>query len=343
MNNIKEITRELLAIPGISGYESDFADFVCQKLKKYCPNATVTKSNCVLGSLPSKNTDAPVVMLEAHLDRIGLIVSGVDENGFVSFNAIGGVDERILPACEVCILGKKEVFGIVGAKPPHLMAKAEEKEGLKVEDMLIDTGLGSEASEFISVGDPVMLEGSFCELMNDRVASAALDNRLSMAAVFAVLEQLKDKELPYNVCVAFASGEEQGLLGAYTLVDQCLPDLAIVIDVTYGTTPDACDSDTFPLGSGVAICRGPNVHYEMTKSVMKLAREKEIPCEIEVAPRSTGTNAWAIQTSGSGVPCVVISIPLRYMHTTVETADLNDAESVCRLLCEIICGGEVIA
>jgi len=343
MNNIKEITKELLAVPGISGYEGEFAECVCKKLKKYCSDAYVTKANCVLGTMPSKNADAPVVLLEAHLDRIGLIVSGVDENGFVSFKNIGGVDERILPACEVRILGKSQVFGIIGAKPPHLMAKSEEKEGLKIEDMLIDTGLGEEASNLISVGDPVMLEGDFCELMNDRISSAALDNRLSMAAVFAVLEELKDKELPYNVCVAFASGEEQGLQGAYTIVDQCQPDLAIVVDVTYGSTPDASGCETFPLGSGTAICRGPNVHYEITKQVIEIAKKSGIPYEIEVAPRSTGTNAWAIQTSGSGVPCTVLSIPLRYMHTTVETADLTDAENICRLLCEIICGGEVIA
>ena len=343
MDIINQITKELLAIPGVSGYENDIAEFICKKLKKYCHDAQVTKANCVLGTLPSKNENASVIMLEAHLDRIGLIVSSVDENGFVSFKTLGGVDERILPACEVRILGKKDVFGIVGAKPPHLMAKAEEKEGLRVEDMLIDTGLGEKAAELISVGDPIMLEGDFCELMNNRISSPALDNRLSVATVFAVLEQVKDKELPYNICVAFASGEEQGLQGAYTLVDECRPDLAIVVDVTYGETPDACGSDTFPLGSGVAICRGPNVHYEITKQVIKTAKEKDIPYEIEVEPQSTGTNAWALQTSGSGVPCVVISIPLRYMHTTVETADLLDAANVCRLLCEIICGGEVIA
>lgn len=343
MNKIKEITKELLSVPGVTGYEGGFAEFICEKLKKYCPDAKVTKANCVLGTIPSKNSDAPTVLIEAHLDRIGLIVSGVDENGFVSFKTLGGVDERILPACEVIILGKKEIFGIIGAKPPHLMAKAEEKEGLNVEDMLIDTGLGADAPELISVGDPIMLDGDFGELLNDRISSPALDNRLSMAAVFAVLEQLKEKELPYNICIAFASGEEQGLQGAYTITGQCQPDLAIVVDVTYGETPDADGSDTFPPGSGVAICRGPNVHYEMTKKVMKIAKEKGIPYEIEVAPRSTGTNAWALQTSGSGVPCVVLSIPLRYMHTTVETAELTDAECVCDLICEIICGGEVIA
>lgn len=341
--SILETTKEFIQIPGISGFEQDFSEAVCEKLKNYCPDARVTKTHCVVGSLPSKDEDAPEILIEAHLDRIGLIVSSVDENGFVSFDTLGGVDGRILPAAEVCILAKQEIFGVIGAKPPHLMSKSEEKQGLKTEDMLIDTGLGEAAQEIISVGDPILLESEFCELLGGRISSAALDNRVCMAAIFEVLEELREKELPFKLSVAFASGEETGLLGAYTLVDEKAPDLAVVLDVTYGRTPDAEGSETFPLGSGAAICRGPNVHYEMTKKVMEIAKKNGIPYEIEVAPRSTGTNAWAIQTSKSGVPCVVISVPLRYMHTTVETVDLADVESVCRLLCEIVCGGDILA
>ena len=341
--NIFDTTKELLQIPGISGFEEDFSHMVCEKLKSYCPDARVTETHCVTGSLPTKDAGAPHILIEAHLDRIGLIVASVDENGFVGFDTLGGVDQRILPAAEVCILARQEVFGVIGAKPPHLMTKSEENQGLKVEDMLIDTGLGETARELISVGDPILLKSDFCELLGGRVSSAALDNRVCMAAIFEVLEKLKGKELPVKLSVAFTSGEETGLLGAYTIVDEKAPDLAVVLDVTYGKTPDAQGCETFSLGSGAAICRGPNVHYDITKKVMEIAKKKQIPYEIEVAPRSTGTNAWAIQTSKSGVPCVVISVPLRYMHTTVETVDLEDVENVCSLLCEIVSGGEVLA
>jgi len=341
--SIIETTKELLNIPGLSGYEADIAKYACEKLKKYCSDARFTKTNCVVGTIESKNPEAPTIMLEAHLDRIGLIVSSVDENGFVEFSTLGGVDERILPTAEVYIFGKEKVYGVIGAKPPHITSKDEAKKGVKAENMLIDTGLGEKAQEIISVGDPIMLDSRFLELLNGRISSAALDNRVSMAAVFEILDELKDQELPVNLAVAFTSGEEMGLQGAYTVTNEVVPDLAVILDVTYGRTPDCEESDTFPLGSGAAILRGPNVHYDMTKKVMDVAKEKGIPYEIEVAPRNSGTTAWAIQVSRCGVPCVVISIPLRYMHTTVETVDLFDVDCVCRLVKEIICGGEVIA
>jgi len=336
---IIERIRDLIKSPGISGFESEFAEEVCEKLKTYCSETWITKTNSVVGIKNCKKSDAPTIMLEAHLDRIGLIVSSVDENGFVGFRALGGVDERILPAAEVKILGGEEVFGVIGAKPPHLMKKNEENEGLKIEDMLIDTGLGEVAASKISVGDPILLKSDFCKLLNSRISSAALDNRAGMAVIFDCLEKLKDKELPCNLCVAFTSGEEQGLLGAYTVIGNIKCDLAVVIDVTYGETPDAKISETFPLGCGAVICRGPNVHFEMTNKVIELAKKKCIPYEIEVSSGSTGTNAWAIQISGDGIPCIVISVPLRYMHTTVETVDTSDLENVSKLISEIVSGG----
>ena len=341
--NIKDKTIELLSGAGISGYEHEFAKTVCKKLKVFCSDAVVTKTNSVLGHLACGNPEAPTIMLEAHLDRIGLIVKAVDENGFVAFDLLGGVDERILPSAEVWIFGKEGCFGVIGAKPPHITTNEESKKGLTVEDMLIDTGLGERAAELIYVGDPILLDSKVCELLNGRISSAALDNRVSMAAVFEILEGVKDEVLPVNLTVAFTSGEESGLLGAYTIIDEPQPDLAVVLDVTYGRTPDAAGAETFPLGSGAAIMRGPNVHYEMTKRVIEIAKEKGIPYEIEVAPRSSGTTAWAIQNAKSGVPCVVISIPLRYMHTTVETVDIADVEAVCRLVREIVLGGDVVA
>lgn len=341
--SIITMTKELLKIPGLSGFEYDIAEAVCEKLKKYCPDARVTKTKSVVGNMTCKNADEPTVMLEAHLDRIGLIVKAVDEKGFVSFDTLGGVDERILPGAEVWILGKERCFGVIGAKPPHITGKDEEKQGVRAENLLIDTGLGENASEVISVGDPILLDFCFCELLNGRISSAALDNRVSMAAIFEVLENIKEKDLAVNVAVAFTSGEEMGLQGAYTVTREVTPDFAIILDVTYGRTPDCEEIDTFPLGSGVAIMRGPNVHYEMTKKIIDIAKKRNIPYEIEVAPRNSGTTAWAIQNSMGGIPCAVLSIPLRYMHTTVETVDVSDVENVCRLIEEIVCGGEIVA
>lgn len=340
---ILKTLNELLKHPGISGFEMDFSNYICHKLSEYCDNAVVLGSGSVKGVIKSKKPNAPTIMLEAHLDRIGLIVSSVDENGFVGFSTLGGVDERILPAAQVRIIGKEDVFGIIGAKPPHLLNKGEESAGIDIKDMLIDTGLGAEAQSKISVGDSILLDSRLSNLIGTRVTSAALDNRAGMAAIFACLDALQGKELPYNLQIAFTTSEELGLHGAYGIIDKDEPDLAVIVDVTYGETPDSDKSETFPLGCGAVICRGPNLDYEKTKKVIALAEKKNIPYEIEVAPENSGTNAWAIQTSGKGIPCVLLSIPLRYMHTTVETIDLCDVKWVSRLIFEIVCGGDVIA
>lgn len=342
---ISEILRELVGYSAISGFENSFSLVLSEKLKNYCYDVQISASGCVIGKIPSANKNAKTILIEAHLDQIGLIVSEICENGFVKFAAVGGVDERILPTTEVYILGKEKVYGVIGAKPPHLLSKGkDDSDALKITDMTIDTGMDSETlTRLVSIGDPILLRSSYTELLDGNVASAALDNRAGIAAIFSCLEQIKDHSCPYNVFVCFTTGEETGLHGAYTLPAIIRPDLAVVVDVTHGTTPDAPTSGTFALGSGTAICRGPNLHYEYTKSVISLAKEKSIPYEIEVASGHSGTNAWALQNLGGGIPCVLLSIPLRYMHTSVEVVNATDIDSTAKLLTEIVSGGVTLA
>ncbi len=342
--DITETLRELTQSMGISGFEAEFSEKVCERLKKYCKDASVNKTGSVTGTIGAFNPEKKTILLEAHLDRIGLVVSEILEDGFVKFKPMGGVDERTLPASEVYIIGNEQIFGVIGALPPHLMNSKDKNTELKISDMLIDTGLTlEEAKSKFSVGDPIILKSDFTQLADSIVSSAALDNRAGMTAVFDCIDKLWEKELPYNVKVAFTTGEELGLHGARTVLADGAPDLAVVVDVTHGRTPDALDFDTFPLGSGAIICRGPNLDYEATLKTIALAKEKNIPYDIEVAAGNTGTNAWMLQVSGGGVPCVLISIPLRYMHTVVETIDTRDIECVGKLMAEMICGGEIIA
>ena len=270
-----------------------------------------------------------------------------NQNGFVSFTALGGVDERILPASEVYILGKSRVYGVIGAKPPHLIKKTDksETEGLHIRDLLIDTGLDSSAArELIGVGDPILLRSEYTPLLGSRACSAALDNRAVIAAVLTLLEKVSDADLPYNLLISFTSGEELGLHGAYSANFDTVPDLAVVIDVTHGTTHDSPKNFTsFPLGCGAVICRGPNLRGDITDRIIGLAKESEIPYAIEVAAGCSGTNAWAFQISRGGIPCALISIPLRYMHTTVEVIDTNDIAAVGLLLEKIVTGGVDLA
>lgn len=342
--NIIEILKDLTQKEGISGYEDGFSVQLCEKLKKYCSSVTVNKTGSVVGTLKDYDPDKKTVLLEAHLDRIGLVVSELLDDGFVKFKTLGGVDERTLPASEVYILGKERIYGVIGALPPHLRESADTGGETDISDMLIDTGLSPETAKAkIGIGDPVLLKSDFVELFGGLVSSAALDNRAGITAIFDCLEKLSDKEISYNVKVAFTTGEELGLHGARTLLSKSTPDLAVVVDVTHGRTPDAPGFDTFPLGSGAIICRGPNLHREATLKTISVAKSKGIPYDIEVAAGNTGTNAWMLQVSGRGVPCVLISIPQRYMHTVVETVDTADIENVGSLLAEMICGGDILA
>ena len=340
---LNKLTREA----GISGFESDFSKSLCEMLSEYCTEVYTDRSGSVFGLKRSSSPNAKTVMLDAHLDRIGLMVKEVDENGFVSFTALGGVDERILPASEVYILGKSRVYGVIGAKPPHLIKKTDksETEGLHIRDLLIDTGLDSSAArEFIGVGDPILLRSEYTPLLGSRACSAALDNRAGIAAVLTLLERVSDADLPYNLLISFTSGEELGLHGAYSANFDTVPDLAVVIDVTHGTTHDSPKNFTsFPLGCGAVICRGPNLRGDITDRIIGLAKESEIPYAIEVAAGCSGTNAWAFQISRGGIPCALISIPLWYMHTTVEVIDTNDIAAVGLLLEKIVTGGVDLA
>ncbi len=340
--DIKKILENLSCKWGISGFEEDICSYLFEKLNSLCTEARREKGNIrarINPFDPAKKT----VLLEAHMDKIGLIVTETLENGFVKFKCLGGVDERTLPASEVYVLGSEPYFGVIGAMPPHLKSKADEEETLKPADMVIDLGLGENGkTPKISVGDPIVLKSSFTPLANDIVSMAAIDNRGGVAAILGCIDCLKGKDLPYNVEVAFTTGEELGLQGAAALDTEGI-DLAVVIDATHGRTPDAKKEDTFPLGIGPVICRGPNLDFDITNRVIDFARKENIPFEVEVAAGNTGTDAWAIQISGKGVPCVLVSIPVSYMHTVVETASVCDMENAAKLICGFVQGGELFA
>ncbi len=340
--DIKESLREISQKYGISGFEGDMRTYLVEKLNSICAEVMVKKGN-VCASLNHHDPAKKTLLLEAHMDRIGLVVSEVLEGGFAKFKCLGGVDERTLPASEVYVLGSEPYFGVIGALPPHLKNQAEGEDAIKPSDMVIDLGLDEKGkTPQISVGDPIVLKSAFTPLANDIVSMAAIDNRGGLATILGVLAGLKGEELPYNVEVAFTTGEELGLQGAAALDTEGV-DLAVVIDATHGRTPDAKNEDTFPLGGGSVICRGPNLDFDITNRIINFARRENISFAVEVASGNTGTDAWAIQIGGMGVPCVLISIPVSYMHTVVETASVRDMEDAAALICRFIRGGELFA
>ena len=336
--NINEKLIESVSIPGISTAESPIAAFLIEELKKLNIECQLDPLGNVYGQIKSKNKNAKTILLEAHMDQIGLMVSGIDDFGYVKFVNIGGVDERILCGMEVEILSEKPLFGVIGAYT-KIDEKTKEKTNAKTEELRIDIGFSKEKAEkLVKVGDIILIKGDCVELFNSYISGCAMDNRAGIISILECLEKVNRNTLPYNIDILFSTQEELGLHGA--VLGTRKADAAIIIDVTHGTTPDTKEeTGVFPLGSGAIICRGPNLHYDYSKQLINLAKEKFIPYSIEVASGPSGTTAWAIQTAEHGIPVMLVSIPLRYMHTNVETLYINDIKAVADLLSAAILGG----
>lgn len=327
-----EILETLGSANGISGFEEDIKETAKGLLAPICDEVYESRMGSVIGVIKSGKENAKRLMIEAHLDRIGLMVSGIDKNGFVKFTAIGGVDPRILMGSEVYILGKEKVYGITGALPPHLKSKEDKDKMTKISEMLIDTGMSAEELKGkISVGDAIIFKSEAKKLLNTEYSAVAMDNRGGMAAVLYGASEIENS--PYDIYIVFCTEEELGLHGAYTAAAEIAPDLCVVVDVTHGMTPETKEeTGVFKTGSGTIICRGPNFDYVLAKDLVNLAKENNIKYDIEVVSGNSGTNAWAIQTAGEGIKILLLSIPLKYMHTFVETLDLSDIEETGKLI-----------
>lgn len=332
---LTSLLEELTSVGGISSNEEEAADFVVKKLKEVCDRVDTDKYGNVVGFLNSAFADAKTLMFEAHMDRIGLMVSKICEDGSLKFTSIGGFDERVLPSAEVCIYGTEKIYGII-----YSVEKNDDKNP-KIEQLRIDTGLSAdEVKEKINIGDMIIVESVFSKLCNTQVSCAAMDNRSGIAAVLKALSNLDKEKLKYNLVILFSVQEELGLHGAYTAAENLSCDAAVVVDVTHGTTPDTKDeTGVFSLGCGAVICRGPNFDYEYSRQLVKTAGRLCIPYAIEVASGPSGTSAWALQISGGGIPSMLISIPLKYMHSNVEVLDTRDVDAVSALLVAAAEGG----
>jgi len=324
---------ELSNAGGISGFEYSIAPMVEKLLIPYCDEVTRDILGNVIGFIKSEKKDAPTVMIEAHTDGIGLMVKDIDENGYITFVAIGGVDARILPSSEVIVCGKKELYGVIGAKAPHLMRDDERNTAVKIENMAIDVGLtADEVRKIVTPGDMIYFKTQAVKLLDGRISGKYLDDRAGIISLIMCLEELKDKKLPFNLAVLCATQEEVGLRGALTGTYNIDPVCAIVVDVCHGTTPDSGNASTFKIGSGTVITVGPNINRKLFEIAKETADKEKIDYSIEAEGGHTGTDAWVVQTAREGVATLLLSIPLRYMHTTVETLDIDDVCATAKLI-----------
>ncbi len=283
------------------------------------------------------NEPRPKVMLAAHMDEVGLIVTKIEEGGFLRFAQMGGVDPRILPAHEVIVYGKRPLSGVIGVKPPHLTSPEEAQKAHKMEELFIDTGLPEkDVREAVRVGDVVTFRREAGELMNGVFSGKSLDDRAGVATFLVCLEELNKYKVHADVYAVATTQEEVGLKGANVSAYAIGPHIGVAIDVCHAETPGVPEWRTSGMGKGPVLARGGNIHPKVFAGLEQAARDLGIEVQKEGVPGPTGTDAWAIQVVGAGVATGLVSLPLRYMHTSVETLSMDDVLKAGKLLAAFI-------
>jgi putative aminopeptidase FrvX len=278
----------------------------------------------------------PKLMVAAHMDEIGLRVTGIDK-GFLRITRVGGLDRRVLLGTEVMVHGKSDLPGVIATRPPHVQPPEARKKSVAWDDIFVDVGLPPQKVERqVRVGDLISIRRELTELKNRRVAGKAIDNRASLVVLTLALEHLSTMQHSWDVLAVATVQEEIGLKGAITAAYGVAPDLGIALDVTFGKQPGVSDVDGSALGDGPVILIGANFHPGVTARLKEVAEAHEIPCQVEPAPGRLGTDAWAIQVTREGVPTGLICVPVRYMHQPVEMLDVQDVERAARLLAALI-------
>ncbi|MBM3152161.1 MAG: M42 family metallopeptidase [Chloroflexi bacterium] len=346
MPELLPFLKELVSAPGLSGHENPVAAIIRNRWKPLVDEIHSGK----LGSLHGLHKGTapaprPSVMVCTHMDAIGLMVTGI-KDGFLRLTNVGGVDARVLPGQLATVhatgagTGAPSPLPAVVAQPPaRLLPDEIGSNPAPLEYLLADTGLPpKKVAELVRVGDLVSYATEPVELAGDVICGHTLDNRSSVAALTICLEELQNRPHAWDVWAVATVQEETGLAGAYTSTYQIRPSLAIAVDVTWAKGPGSNDWNTVPIGKGPALCMGPDTHPALFKGLVELADKLELPYLVEYAPRHTGTDAFATQVSAEGVPSVLISIPLRYMHTPVEVVALKDIQRAGRLMAEFIAG-----
>ncbi len=328
----KELLKKLCDPVSIAGSEKNISDVVKKLLADNgCEDIMCDNMGNIVGTYKCGKENAPRLMLEAHMDEIGLMVSGFSDEGSLLFVPIGGFDDKVLPGSEVTVHTESgDIYGIIGAKPPHLIT--ERGKAVKMEDMSVDIGLCKEETvKRVKIGDLISFNSHFTEL-DSTVAGRCFDDRAGVAAVIKALEYVKEYKIECDLVCGITVQEELGMRGAKVICESAKCNGAICIDAGFGTSANS--SEGFDLGSGVIVSVGPNLHPKLTDLILEAGREAKIETTIDVENGNTGTNAWAIQVAGYGVPVALLSFPLRYMHSTYEVIDVRDIESIGRLVAQ---------
>lgn len=331
--DIQNALTQLCGQYGPSGFEAPAAQVAARLLAPLVDEVTIDTMGNVVGLRRCGKPGAKKLLLDAHLDEVGLIVTGI-EDGFLHFRGLGGVDPRVLIDREVTILTDPPIFGVVSCLPPHVQKSGDSDKAQPMNQLSIDIGMCQETAEkTVPIGTPIVYRQDCCPLGENEFCGKSLDDRSCFVTLLRAAELLKDKDLDVDLCILGSVCEEVGGWGAGTAAFAYAPDWCVAVDVTFGRTPDL-GSDKCPckVHKGPAIGMGPVIPRWMSKRLVDKAKAGDIPYQLEIMSGGTGTNGDEFQTAREGIATAVLSLPLKYMHTPIEVIGLDDVEQTARLL-----------
>lgn len=339
-DNAFDFLRNLLDAPAPSGFETAAARVWRAEAERFADDVQVDVSGNSYARLASGG--APRIMLAGHVDEIGLMITHVDEDGFLYVDGIGGWDPQVLVGQRIRFLTRRgDVLGVVGKKPIHLIKPEEKEKAVKLQDLWVDVGARNreEATERgIRVGDPGVVDTHLVELGNRLIASRAVDNRIGAFVVLEVLRALSRGDRPAAEVTAVATTQEEiGFNGggARPSAYRIDPQIAIAVDLTFSTDAPGVEKKQLgehKLGSGPVLSRGSAIHPLMFERLAETAERENIPYTIQGSPRFTSTDADAIYLQRQGVATAVVSVPNRYMHSPNEVVSLDDVDATIQLI-----------
>jgi putative aminopeptidase FrvX len=343
-DGLPPLLAELLAARGPSGYESAPAEVWLRAASAFAQVSTDVVGTPLARVSPKHGYDASPkrLLVMGHIDEIGLIVTHIDDEGYLWFRGVGGWDTQILVGQRVVLdTLKGPLTGVVGKKPIHLLREEDRKKVPEMRDLHIDIGArdGEQARELVRIGDVAVIDAEPVQLPNARLTARALDNRLgSFVALEAARLVAEAGGAQWELAAVAATQEEITFGGSRTSAFALAPDAAIVVDVTHATDApgiDVKEAGKHELGSGVVITRGSTLNPALVELLCGVAEAEKIPFTIEASARATGTDADAVHISRGGIPTGLLSIPLRYMHSPVELVQLDDVQACARLIAAV--------
>jgi putative aminopeptidase FrvX len=337
MIDLKKFIKEMLVSPGLSAHEAPIREIISETWKPLVDELSLSRLGSLHG-LRSGHGDKPRprILLAAHMDAIGLIVTSIRE-GFIRFSKVGGIDSRILPGQPVTVHGRRDIPGLVIQPPDNLLPPEQMNNPVRMSHLFVDTGLyPAQVNKLVRPGDLISFAQPPIELIGNIIAGHTLDNRVSVAALTICLEELQHILHLWDVWAVATSQEEETLGGAVTSPFDIRPNIAIAIDVTFAKGPGVSDYQGVPLGKGITLAYGPNTHPALFKSLKNLVEKLDMPWHTDPHPIHSGTDAMGMQIVAEGIPTMIIGIPLRNMHTPVEAVCVKDIERAGRLLAEFI-------